>query len=142
MPSLLLRPEVKTTRVGRVVYDRPIHYFDEKDVLRITRNLVKTKPVANLITWILDFLTGITIGLLSDVLALVGAQAFAGPIVNWLVSIGNWVIQVVGDIFSVEYRNLMNWMAEKVDGFNYAMYNAGKGQIEVTYYSDGTTVTV
>jgi len=42
----------------------------------------------------------------------------------------------------VEYRKLMDWMASKVDSFNYAMYNAGKGQIRVTYYQDTDTETV
>lgn len=137
-PALQLRPS--TTRTGRVVYDRPLHHFSERDVKRITGKLVQNYTGTSVISWVLQLLTDITEGLLSDILALVGMQRFAGPALRWLIDIGNWIISTVGDVFTGDYRMLMQHYASLVSDFNYQMYTAGYTQVAVAVYEERTYV--
>jgi len=129
---LQLRPT--TTRVGRVVYDRPVHHFTDRDLKRIASRLVENYQEPNVVNWVLELLTNITEGLLSDILALVGLQAWAGPVTRWLVDIGNWIIEHVIDIFSSEYRQLMQHYAYLISNYNYEMYVFGEAQVNISYY--------
>ncbi len=140
MPSQLPQHDRQWTRVGRVVYDRPIHYFSEADVVRISRKLVKQEPQLSAIDFVLKLLTDLTKTLMADILALVGLQAVSGPVVDWLVSIGNWIIETIGDVFSYNMRTLMNWMADCVGNYNGIMFASDEPQIQVTYYEQPTIV--
>lgn len=133
---LQLRPT--TTRVGRVVYDRPVHHFTERDVKRITSHLVENYAGDSVVDYFLNFLVDITIGLMRQILALVGLQDFAAPAVQWLVNIGNWIMAQIFDVFSMEYRSLMYHYATLLNDYNYQMYVYGDPQIHVSYYEDTT----
>jgi hypothetical protein len=51
----------RSTAVGRIVYERPPHYYDEKDFKRIFRAIFKRKPAIDDLNFYLDVIFYIAI---------------------------------------------------------------------------------
>jgi len=44
-----------TTVKGRVVYERKVHEFTDKDLLRVFRHVIEQKPGDSWVAWLVDF---------------------------------------------------------------------------------------
>lgn len=84
------RKWARTSR-GRVVYDRKLHPFSDRDVERITQRFVDDNQ-GFMEDVVLPFMVRITRWMLERILALVGAEAAAGVILEWMLEITNKVM--------------------------------------------------
>lgn len=94
LPLQRLRQQYRVTTKGRIVYDRPVHHFSQNDVKRIVRGYFTYVPVFENV--VLQACYAITEYMLRIILDLFGAGMFTTLVLNWLVSIANWVLGEIG----------------------------------------------
>jgi len=91
----LISQTFKRTARGRVVYERKLHTFTQKDVERITKKFVEDNQ-----GWVeeilLPFFYSITLWMLERILALVALASVARPLLDFLVRCGNLVLEFLG----------------------------------------------
>lgn len=85
------------------MYDRALHSFKDTDVIRISKRF--TDDNLGWIDAVLNVMVQISYYMLQQILALVGADALTGTILNWLIQMGNMILEYMGFKLTEAERN-------------------------------------